>query len=231
MLTGGVDDFIFSASTWVLPVLLAITLHEAAHGFAAWYLGDDTAWRQGRVTLNPLRHIDTFGTILLPAVLLFVGAPYLFGWAKPVPVHFGRLRRLPRDIVLVAAAGPATNLVLAAVSAIAFHLLVLIPQSAEPWVAHTLFNSILLNLVLAVFNMLPLPPLDGGRVAIGLLPPALALPLVRLERYGMLILIGLMFLLPMLVAQFGVHFNPFGAIVGSAVNAMLPFFTALAGLG
>lgn len=116
-------NFFYIASTWVVPVLIAITFHEAAHGYAAWWLGDDTAYRQGRVTLNPLKHIDPFGTLLIPAVLLITGAPFLFGWAKPVPVAVVRLRRPRRDMVIVAAAGPATNIVLAAASAIMINAL------------------------------------------------------------------------------------------------------------
>lgn len=225
-----IAGLVYTASTWVLPVLLAITLHEAAHGFVAWRLGDDTAYRQGRVTFNPLRHVDPFGTIILPAMLLLLRAPFLFGWAKPVPVAFGRLRQPRRDMVLVAAAGPAANLILATISAMLFHLLWLAPGAAGEWAAQTLYNSILLNLVLAVFNMLPLPPLDGGRVAVGLLPRPLGMQLARLERFGFLILIGLIFILPLLGQQLGLDLNLFYYLIATPVSWLLPFFAGLAGI-
>ena len=180
-------DLLYTASTWVLPVLLAITLHEAAHAFVAHRLGDDTAYRLGRVTLNPLKHIDLFGTILLPGILLFLRSPFLFGYAKPVPVNFGALNHPRRDMVLVAAAGPATNVILATLAALLFHVVSYVPAAAAPWVAENLRNALVINVVLAVFNMLPLPPLDGGRIAVGLLPNFLAEPFSRLEPYGMLI--------------------------------------------
>ena len=222
--------FLYIASIWVLPVLLAITLHEAAHGYAAWRLGDDTAWQLGRVSFNPLRHVDPFGTVMLPGMLLVLGAPFLFGWAKPVPVVFGRLRQPRRDMVLVAAAGPAANLFLATVSALLFHLLPLLPMSFAGWLGSNLYNSILINLVLAVFNMLPLPPLDGGRVAVGLLPDALARPLAQLERYGLFIIIGVIFLLPMLGRQVGIDLNVFYWIVWVPVEWLSTYFLTLAGL-
>ena len=226
-----ISGFLYGASVWVLPVLLAITLHEAAHGFAAWRLGDDTAKQLGRVSFNPLRHVDPFGTILLPAMLFFLRAPFLFGWAKPVPVAFHRLRRPRRDMVLVAAAGPAANLFLATVSALLFYLLPLLPVTFAEWLGQNLFNSILINLVLAVFNMLPLPPLDGGRVAVGLLPDVLARPLARLERFGFLIIIGVIFLLPMLGRELGLDLNVLHWIVGVPIEFLLPFFVDLAGIG
>ena len=223
-------DLLYTASTWAIPVLFAVTLHEASHGYAAWWLGDDTAYRQGRVTLNPLKHVDPFGTVLLPAMLLVFRAPFLFGWAKPVPVAFGRLRKPRRDMVLVAAAGPGTNLVLAAISAGLFHALWMLPAGVDEWAAQVLYNSILLNLVLAVFNMLPLPPLDGGRVAVGLLPQALGRPLARLEPYGMLILIGVIFILPLVGSRLGVRLDFFNTLVGTLVDRLMPLFTGMAGI-
>ena len=213
----------------MLPVLLAITLHEAAHGFVAHWLGDDTAWRLGRVSLNPFKHIDPFGTIVLPAMLLLLRSPFLFGYAKPVPVNFGALRNPRRDMVWVAAAGPATNLLLATAAALLAHLVGFVPAGGREWVLQNLQNAIIINVVLAVFNMIPLPPLDGGRVAVGLLPNALALPLARLERYGMLILIGLIFILPLLGAQLGVNLNVLGWLLGRPVDAVIDAILRLTG--
>ncbi|HEX9770934.1 MAG TPA: site-2 protease family protein [Kiloniellales bacterium] len=220
---------LYEVSTWVLPVLFAITLHEASHGYVAWRLGDDTAYRMGRVTFNPLRHVDPFGTVILPAMLFMTGG-ILFGWAKPVPVNFRRLNRPRRDMVLVAAAGPASNLVLATVSALGFHLIPFASATLGTWLADALGKSILINLVLAVLNMLPLPPLDGGRVAVGLLPRALAEPLARLERWGLLILIGGLFLLPILGRQIGVDLDLFHWLIWLPVSLLWPIFAALAGI-
>ena len=206
-------QFAYTASLWALPILLAITLHEAAHGWAAWKLGDDTAYRLGRVSFNPLRHIDGMGTILLPALLIVARAPFLFGWAKPVPVNFSRLGNPRRDMVLVAAAGPATNLGLAVISALLFHIVPALPESAQLWTARNLSNSMMLNIVLAVFNMLPLPPLDGGRVAVGLLPPALSRPLAKLERHGLFIIVAIVFILPTVGRTLGFDLDIFVWIV------------------
>ncbi len=220
---------LYEASTWVLPVLFAITLHEASHGYVAWRLGDDTAYRMGRVTFNPLRHVDPFGTVILPAMLFMTGG-ILFGWAKPVPVNFRRLNRPRRDMVFVAAAGPASNFVLATVSALGFHLIPFASATLGTWLGDALGKSILINLVLAVLNMLPLPPLDGGRVAVGLLPRALGEPLARLERWGLLILIGGLFLLPMLGRQIGLDLDLFHWLIWLPVSLLWPIFAALAGI-
>jgi Zn-dependent protease len=217
------------ASTWVIPVIIAITFHEAAHGFVARLLGDDTAWRLGRVSFNPLKHIDPFGTILLPALLLLLRSPFLFGYAKPVPVSFKALRHPRRDMVWVALAGPGINLALATAAALAFHLVAYVPDPYSLWVALNLRNALVINVVLAVFNMLPLPPLDGGRVAVGLLPDFLAVPLARLEPVGILILITVLFLVPLLGAQLGVDLGIVSRVVTVVTGAIIDAIVGLTG--
>ncbi len=219
---------LYQASTWVLPVVLAVTFHEAAHGFVAYHFGDDTAWRAGRVTFNPLKHIDRFGTIILPALLILVRSPFLFGYAKPVPVNFQRLDSPRRDMVWVALAGPATNVLLAIASSLLFHGLDLVPPNPGQWLALNLIHSIQINAVLCVFNMLPLPPLDGGRVAVGLLPDRLALPLARLEPFGLLIV---MLLFVVSYAAQGAGFDILGWLIGAPTEALIRFVLTITGQG
>ena len=186
-----IADLIKTVTTYALPVIFAITIHEAAHGYVARYLGDNTAWSLGRVTLNPLKHIDPIGTIAVPLMLYFAtSGAFLFGYAKPVPVHFGQLRNPKRDMVWVALAGPATNFLQALAWGVALYLL----QGngvTEPFFLKMCQAGILVNVVMCVFNLFPLPPLDGGRIVVGLLPYKQAVWLSRVEPWGFFVVMAL----------------------------------------
>jgi Zn-dependent protease len=205
---------VLSFALAVIPVILAITLHEAAHGYAAWALGDDTAKRAGRLSLNPLAHVDPVGTILLPGFLLIsqlltIGrVAVMFGWAKPVPVSAWKFSNPRRGMMIVAAAGPAMNFALAWLAGLAFHGLDYLPDALGDIGGEFLDDFIVINLVLGLFNLLPIPPLDGGRVAVGLLPEGLARRWAALERYGIVIVLLLLFIAPEMSRDFGFHFNP-----------------------
>ncbi|MDA9008372.1 site-2 protease family protein [Alphaproteobacteria bacterium] len=218
-------------SIWALPVLIAITLHEAAHAWAAHKLGDDTAHRMGRVSFNPLVHVDPLGTIVFPLLCVLMPGGFLFGWAKPVPVFFGGLRNPKRDMVLVAAAGPLVNFALAIVAAVGLNIFSRFTDSSiATWLVSMFEAAIIFNLVLAFFNLIPIPPLDGGRIAVGLLPMSLAKPLARLEKYGFMIIIGCFLLLPMLLEPAGINFSLFDWLVLKPLNFVLPLFEFIVGI-
>jgi Zn-dependent protease len=224
-----IAEILFTASVWVLPILLAITLHEAAHAYVASILGDPTARLLGRVTLNPFAHVDRFGTIILPILLLVLRSPFLIGYAKPVPVDILRLGNPRRDMMLVAAAGPAANLVLAFVAALLLHTVAIVPDIASEWWAANLVRAVQLNLILAVFNLLPIPPLDGGRIMTGRLPDSLAVKYVVLERGGMALIIGLLFLLPFVAGQLGFEFDIFHTVIWGPVMYLGEVIMTLSG--
>jgi Zn-dependent protease len=222
---------LYKISIWVLPILLGVTLHEAAHGWVAWKLGDTTAFNQGRVTFNPIKHIDVFGTLVLPAILLLAsGGKMSFGYAKPVPVNFWALAKPRRDMVLVALAGPGSNLILAVLAAAFLRLVDSVPYFMQSWLTESLTMLLLFNLILCIFNMIPIPPLDGGRVAVGILPPAIAMQLERLERAGFgIILVGL-FLLPWLGDQVGLDLNIFMWVVAIPAAELAKFLIDVTGI-
>ncbi len=185
-------------SAWVIPVILAVTLHEAAHGWMAEKFGDDTARRMGRITFNPLKHIDRFGTIILPGLLLLAHSPFLFGYARPVPVDFARLQPPRLGMFMVAIAGVAVNFLLALAGALLLHIEALVTPEQAPWLFMNLYRLIMLNCVLIVFNLIPILPLDGGRVVASLLAGGARRAYNRLERHGIWIVLALLLIPPLL---------------------------------
>ena len=214
---------------FAIPVILAITFHEAAHGFVALHFGDTTARDAGRVTLNPLKHVDPVGTVLIPAVLILTNAGFLFGYAKPVPVKFGQLRNPRWDMIWVAIAGPAMNILLAIFSAILLRIALTQGQTVDSMFVQVLMASIQLNAILAVFNMLPLPPLDGSKVLAPFLPLALARPYLAFERFGMVLLVLLVFIAPMLAQRNGIDFDLIGPLVLDPAQAVVRTILSVVG--
>jgi len=202
-------------SVWALPLLLGVTLHEAGHAYAAYYLGDDTAARQGRLSLNPLVHIDPVGTLMIPGFLILMGAPFLFGYAKPVPVNVGRLRNPRRDDIIVSLAGPAGNILVAIIAAIALKISLSYGFTQDEWIVQTAYITVMFNCLLAVFNLLPIPPLDGGRILQALLPYNKAQALGQIERFGFFIVIGIIVFIPAVVqVPLGILMNLLLSVVG-----------------
>lgn len=220
---------ILSVAVYAVPAILAITLHEAAHGYAALTFGDPTARDAGRLSLNPIRHVDPMGTIVLPGFLILTQAPFLFGWAKPVPVNFNRLRSPRADMVWVALAGPGMNIALALASGVLLRAVPTDPGLTGSVIGAALQFSIFINVILAVFNMIPLPPLDGGRVAVGLLPLPLARALARTEKYGILLLLGVLIGLPWLGSAIGADLNIFANFILPIVDSVVDGIAFLTG--
>jgi len=221
------QNIVFQIAVWVVPLIIAIVFHEVAHGLVAKRLGDTTAEERGRLTLNPLKHVDPFGTVILPLILAISHAP-VFGWAKPVPVNYARLRHPRRDMVLVALAGPGMNLLLALLGAII--LAVTLAVSSNPnspttlLIAANALNFVLINIFLGVFNLLPVPPFDGGHVVEGLLPPPLAIGFRKIGRYSLLVFVILLLVLPAISPKADVIGRVVSPLVGHIATGMLALF-------
>ena len=223
-------NIIYQIAVWVVPLVIAIVFHEVAHGLVARRLGDPTAEARGRLSLNPIRHIDPFGTVILPLLLAVSHAGAIFGWAKPVPVDYRRLRRPRRDMVLVALAGPGMNLLLALVGTAILAATIAIsgesPNGAPAIIAANALNFVLINIFLAVFNLLPVPPFDGGHVVEGLLPPSLALPFRKIGRFSLLVFVILLLILPAISPRADV----IARVVSPVVDQIARLFLGIFGL-
>ena len=222
------SNVIYEIAVWLVPLVIAIVFHEVAHGLVARRLGDPTAEERGRLSLNPIRHIDPFGTVILPLLLAVTHAGAIFGWAKPVPVNYRRLRNPRRDMVLVALAGPGMNLLLALIGTAILAATIMLSGSARggvsALVAANALNFLLINIFLAIFNLLPVPPFDGGHVVQGVLPPAAARRFAQIGRYSLLVMVVLLLILP----QFGIDI--LGRLVSPIVDALARLFLGIFGL-
>lgn len=208
-----------------VPIILAIVLHELAHGYAAYKLGDNTAKIYGRLTLNPLSHVDIFGTVLLPALLYFSQAGFMFGWARPVPVNFANLRHFRLGVIIVAAAGIVTNLALAGIAAVLLKFVDILPPNAIQGITGLfLLNMVVFNIVLAIFNALPIPPLDGSKILFGWINKPWARNYVGAEREGLAAIVLLAFILPAVGNSFGVNLNVFGQLLIRSTKSVLSLF-------
>ncbi len=223
-----VREIIFQVSVWALPALTAITLHEAAHGYVAERFGDPTARRAGRVTLNPVRHIDPFGTVVLP-LLMLAFTPVVFGYAKPVPVNFQRLSPKRLGMALVALAGPAMNIALAILAVLLLRTIVFAPEAAQGWIEQNLVNALVLNVVLALINMLPLLPLDGGRVLHACLPEPLARVFAKSEKAGIVILLSVLVLVPLIATTLGAQISIFSLFLQQSVQYVVSLIVIVVG--
>lgn len=222
---------LLSTLEWAVPVVFGVVLHEMAHGFAALRFGDTTARDARRLTLNPLRHVDPVGTVLFPLVLILSHSPFVFGWAKPVPVNFARLKNPKRDMVWVALAGPAMNFVLALACLTALGMIRNVEaSSASITVIRTLFNAVVFNFSLMTFNLIPVLPLDGGRIVTGILPMRWAVRFARTERYGFGVIALLLIFLPLLGDYTGRDFDFVSRFLAFSVQNLTRFFAGLFGL-
>lgn len=224
-----IEQFLQTLAIWALPLILAITLHEAAHAYAAKELGDPTAQELGRMSLNPLRHVDPFGTVVLPGLLLLLQAGIVFGYAKPVPVNPRRLRDPRWGMAWVALAGPACNLLQALLAVFLISLLPGIDQRSGQFLPSMLIVMVYINCLLAILNMLPIPPLDGGRILVALLPPAAGARLLAFSRKGVLLLLILFLVWPLLDRQLGLGFNPLTIVITDPAIWLTHSLLALAG--
>lgn len=221
---------ILNILSWVIPILVGVVFHEVAHGYVAYKLGDDTAKMEGRLSLNPVKHFDLLGTFVFPALLLITNAGFMFGWAKPVPVSYRKLLNPKRDMIFVAAAGPLANIIITIISLIFLRYYSFNPTSLfDVFLSYVIVNMVILNMILAIFNLMPFPPLDGSKILMGILPTKWAVEYAKLEKFGLHIIIGLLVIVPYIGQKFGMNWDILGGLVTSISAQFTNFLFNLVG--